>query len=661
MQCILEFFGMPFGAADASSAAPGSSPPPGPRPHEWTGLVAWRAKGRDLRLRWGSPAPDAGAPLAVPPQEAPTLESAMALVRASAAAASEAAGPAPPPPPPPQQHTQPQRTQEPHPSDRGLSTTLGSGPVSSPSGDPASSPGNSGRSVSAPCSLVEAGVLVLLTACPSAKAALTHAAWGAYLEGRLPLRPHQHQHQQEKVGAGLVARQGHTRQQLKQEQQLELEQQQQQPGREEERELVQMLPDHPARPERPRLVRPKEIPGHESSPLGLNGYMLHNLAHIELNAIDLAWDTVVRFAPLHLPDQFYEDFARVADDESRHLGWCLQRLGELGHGYGDMDAHDLLWQGCRLSAVDLGARLAVVPMSQEARGLDAGGRLVGRLVGFGDSRSAAVVAAIAEEERAHVAVGVTWFSRLCGVLGMRPDRLYRQWLLHLNPDLLKGPFNHSERSRVGLPRDWYDPTAWPSDPLEPDLNQTQEQRRNQEPEQRQERERELVERHQEASGGEQQRTQRQYPAQESGSAPSAAVSSASSSAPGESPRVAQAQQPQPQQPQEQTQLEQQPKQQQLQQPQPEQQQPQRPRRPTRGSAHPRLQRPQPRLSADQLRQLAERLALFSGLEGERAAAAAAPAPAPAAEREPAPAPDAELPAFASSAAASAPPALALSR
>ncbi|KXZ48430.1 hypothetical protein GPECTOR_28g840 [Gonium pectorale] len=138
-------------------------------------------------------------------------------------------------------------------------------------------------------------------------------------------------------------------------------------------------------------------------------------------------------------------------------------MSELGADYGDMDAHDLLWQGCADSALDVSARLAVVPMSQEARGLDAGGRLVQRLVGAGDTRSAAVVALIAEEERAHVAVGVTWFARLCSALGLQPGPLFRQWLLSLNPDLLKGPFNHKERNLVLLPRDWYDPTAWPAE------------------------------------------------------------------------------------------------------------------------------------------------------------------------------------------------------
>ena len=99
-----------------------------------------------------------------------------------------------------------------------------------------------------------------------------------------------------------------------------------------------------------------QVPNDRSSPLPLSAHVLHNLLHIELNAVDLAWDTVARFSCLRLPDQFYEDFARVADDESRHLRWCLQRMGELGHTYGDMPAHNLLWEGAQMSSDDVIAR-----------------------------------------------------------------------------------------------------------------------------------------------------------------------------------------------------------------------------------------------------------------------------------------------------------------
>jgi len=157
------------------------------------------------------------------------------------------------------------------------------------------------------------------------------------------------------------------------------------------------LPDAPARPAKPALVPARQIPLLKKSPLSPPAYTLHNLAHVELNAIDLAWDSMARFAPLRrtycysdhpesltsvahslvpsstrqlvnsstrspVPDGFYEDFCRVADDESRHLGWTLQRLHSLGTRYGDMPAHNLLWDGCIASATDVRERLAVVPV-----------------------------------------------------------------------------------------------------------------------------------------------------------------------------------------------------------------------------------------------------------------------------------------------------------
>lgn len=219
-------------------------------------------------------------------------------------------------------------------------------------------------------------------------------------------------------------------------------------------------PDVPARPLRPPLVPPKLIPSLKQSTLPLNVYTLHNLAHVELNAIDLAWDTVVRFSTLKLPEQFYLDFARVADDESRHLRWCLQRLKELGYEYGCMPAHNLLWEGCQASAGDITSRLAIVPLSQEARGLDAGERLAERLVGWGDNRSAAIVAKIAEEEKAHVAVGVFWFRQLCDGAGLDPKLAFPLTVKSLCPDLLKGPFHHRAREEVGLARSWYDSSCW---------------------------------------------------------------------------------------------------------------------------------------------------------------------------------------------------------
>lgn len=145
------------------------------------------------------------------------------------------------------------------------------------------------------------------------------------------------------------------------------------------------------------------------------------------------------------------------------MAWCIQRLRELNYDYGCMPAHNLLWEGCQLSSDDVCHRLAIVPMSQEARGLDAGGRLADRLVGWGDNRSAAIVARITEEESAHVAVGVTWFNTMCLALECDPGDAFRTTLNTLCPDLLKAPFNHEKRQEVGLQRDWYDKSMWPQE------------------------------------------------------------------------------------------------------------------------------------------------------------------------------------------------------
>ncbi|CAL6437420.1 unnamed protein product [Bathycoccus prasinos] len=222
------------------------------------------------------------------------------------------------------------------------------------------------------------------------------------------------------------------------------------------------FPSRPARPAKPTLVMPFSVPSPKNTPLSsFSAHVLHTVAHIELNAIDLAWDTVSRFRGL--PREFYLDFARVADDESRHLSWCLQRLEELGHEYGEMDAHDMLWLGCFESREDTLDRMAVVPMAQEARGLDAGPRLREKLVGRGDNRSAAIVERITKEELNHVAVGVHWFREICAreenIERGNEEELGKRFLSAVErcaPDVLKGPFAHEERERAGMSREWYD-------------------------------------------------------------------------------------------------------------------------------------------------------------------------------------------------------------
>ncbi|XP_010277735.1 PREDICTED: uncharacterized protein LOC104612116 [Nelumbo nucifera] len=257
-------------------------------------------------------------------------------------------------------------------------------------------------------SLAELGTLVLSTGDPLAKSKLSHIAYSRWRSGNLPLG-------------------------------------------------VSTPPDRPARPPKPYLVSPKEIPSPKDSGLPLNAYMLHNLAHVELNAIDLAWDTVVRFSRYGdvLGEGFFDDFAHVADDESRHFAWCSQRLAELGFSYGDMPAHNLLWRECEKSSGNVAARLVAIPLVQEARGLDAGPRLVQKLVGFGDNRTSKIVARIADEEVAHVAVGVFWFISVCQKMGCTPCTTFKELIKEYNVEL-KGPFNYSARDEAGIPRNWYD-------------------------------------------------------------------------------------------------------------------------------------------------------------------------------------------------------------
>lgn len=138
--------------------------------------------------------------------------------------------------------------------------------------------------------------------------------------------------------------------------------------------------------------------------------------------------------------------------------WCSQRLAELGFKYGDMPANNLLMRECENTSNNVAARLAVIPLVQEARGLDAGPRLVKRLMGFGDHRTSKIVAKIAEEEIAHVAVGVDWFLSVCQKMNRAPCPTFKDLIKEYGAEL-RGPFNHSSREIAGIPRDWYDPSC----------------------------------------------------------------------------------------------------------------------------------------------------------------------------------------------------------
>ena len=219
-------------------------------------------------------------------------------------------------------------------------------------------------------------------------------------------------------------------------------------------------PVRPARPPRPLLLPPRDMPRRRAGgSLAGRIALLHALAHIELNAIDLAWDLVARFTDQQLPRGFYDDWVAVAAEEAKHHTLVAARLAELGAAYGDLPAHDGLWEAAQTTAGDLLARLAVVPLVLEARGLDVTPAMIARLNRFGDARSAAILQVIYDDEIGHVAIGLRWFAWLCAGRGAEPIATYQRLVRRHFKGMLKPPFNHGGREAAGLAAHYYAPLS----------------------------------------------------------------------------------------------------------------------------------------------------------------------------------------------------------
>jgi len=219
-------------------------------------------------------------------------------------------------------------------------------------------------------------------------------------------------------------------------------------------------PSRPARPERPLLRSPKDVPkrrafGSRAGRIAL----LHALAHIELNAIDLSWDIVARFTDERMPRSFFDDWVGVAAEEAGHFELLAQRLADFGARYGDLPAHDGLWEAASTTADDLLARLAVVPLVLEARGLDVTPGMVVQLDLVGDRLSAGILRRIYRDEIGHVAVGVRWFDGLCRARGLVPEEIFRERVGRCFKGHLKPPFNREARAAAGFPSCYYEPLA----------------------------------------------------------------------------------------------------------------------------------------------------------------------------------------------------------
>ncbi|MFV0916146.1 ferritin-like domain-containing protein [Ralstonia nicotianae] len=208
----------------------------------------------------------------------------------------------------------------------------------------------------------------------------------------------------------------------------------------------------PGRPAAPVLVPPSEVPRRRAidTPHG-RAVLLHALAHIEFNAINLALDAVWRFAGM--PVAFYRDWMRVAAEEATHFSLLSAHLATLDCRYGDHPAHDGLWQMTEKTAADPLARMALVPRTLEARGLDASPPIRAKLAAAGDMAAAGILDIILRDEISHVAVGNRWYRWLCERAGLDPLPTYRRLAEQYGAPRLRGPFNLDARRQAGFDDD----------------------------------------------------------------------------------------------------------------------------------------------------------------------------------------------------------------
>ncbi|WP_298093347.1 ferritin-like domain-containing protein [uncultured Sphingomonas sp.] len=220
-----------------------------------------------------------------------------------------------------------------------------------------------------------------------------------------------------------------------------------------------VLPDVPARPDRPELLPPNRMPkrGRGGSERGRTA-LLHALAHIEFSAIDLAFDMAGRFGA-QFPRSFADDWISVGADEAMHFAILERRLRRLGTPYGALPAHAGLWEAAEATAHDAMARLAVVPMVLEARGLDVTPETVARFEAAGDILSARILNRIYTDEIRHVGFGAKWFGYVSAEQDIEPAPHWQALVRRYFRGSLKPPFNDSARESAGLTRDFYAPLA----------------------------------------------------------------------------------------------------------------------------------------------------------------------------------------------------------
>lgn len=217
-------------------------------------------------------------------------------------------------------------------------------------------------------------------------------------------------------------------------------------GKAPEKEAVTSL-GVPGRPARPVLVAPESVPRRGFGQPEARAALVHAVAHIEFNAINLGLDACWRFRGM--PPAYYADWLSVAQDEARHFGWLAQRLGQMGYQYGDFEAHNGLWDMAEKTAHDPLARMALVPRVLEARGLDVTPGIIARLRQAGDHETVAILERILAEEVAHVAIGNHWYALLCRERGVDPHATFRE-LMAQHRMQQRPPFNLPARRAAGF-------------------------------------------------------------------------------------------------------------------------------------------------------------------------------------------------------------------
>ncbi len=213
-------------------------------------------------------------------------------------------------------------------------------------------------------------------------------------------------------------------------------------------------------PDRPRLLKPRDMPRRKLNSLAGKTAFFHALAHIEFVAIYLAWDIIYRFRGL--PNKFYHDWLRVADEEAQHFTLINHHLLEMGMSYGDLPAHSGLWEHAEDTQSDILARLAIVPRCMEARGLDVTPQMIEKFKIQSDQKSVILLSRILEDELGHVEIGSNWFKTLCEQREFNHEEKYKELITKFYTGKPKGPFNRELRIIAGFSNaeiDWLEERA----------------------------------------------------------------------------------------------------------------------------------------------------------------------------------------------------------